>query len=99
MTDARLYFRIKYFLVPTFRLDFKNVPKYRAEKWQCPDCVVRTGKLPAPGDLEVLCEQDSHDHARYMCPSNNKLRENIDFSDPKQEVSFFGKIIYLKVVL
>ena len=91
MTDARLYFRIKYFLVPTFRLDFKNVPKYRAEKWQCPDCVVRTGKLPAPGDLEVLCEQDSHDHARYMCPSNNKLRENIDFSDPDAAFYIVGQ--------
>ena len=94
VADARLYFRIKYFLVPTFRLDYKNVPQYRAEKWRCPDCVERIQRdRQPPGDVEVICDEDSYDHARYHCPSNNKLREDTDFRDPKQEVVFFRQII------
>ena len=98
VADARLYFRIKYFLVPTFRLDYKNVHRYKAERWLCPECVVTTqrDRPSLMGDfreIELFCEQDSHDHARYNCPSNIQLRENTDFSDPKQEVVFFRKII------
>ena len=89
VADARLYFRIKYFLIPTFRLDYKNIHKYRAEKWLCPECVERLQRSrPPPNDVELSCEQDSHDHARYNCPSNNQLRKNTDFSDPEQEVVF-----------
>ena len=92
-----MYYRIKYFLVPTFRLDFKNVFRYKIEEWLCPDCVTRVqrdrqNKLNSC-ELKLLCEQDSHEHARLFCPSNSQLREKTNFNDPKQEVVFFRKII------
>ena len=85
VNDARMYFRIKYFLVPTFRLDFKNNNRYKAEEWLCPDCVARVQRDRQSNlrELKRICEQDSHD----------QLRDKTDFSDPKQEVAFFRNVM------
>ena len=40
LSDARMYYRIKYHLVPTIRLNQKNNKRYKAQKWLCPDCSI-----------------------------------------------------------
>ena len=39
ITESRLYYKIKYYLVPTVPLNFKNDPKFWAQKYLCQDCL------------------------------------------------------------
>ena len=54
VADARLYFRIKYFLIPTFRLDYKNIHKYRAENGFVPS-VLNDFKEADPLPMMLSC--------------------------------------------
>ena len=100
LSDAKFYYRIKHSLVPTVRLCYNSVHKFKAEKWLCPDCLQRfPPELPpsAPAgqqqEHQLVGQPDSLDHIRYSCPINESLRENTDFDEPVDEVRFFREVV------
>ena len=82
--DSRMCFRMKNFLVPTVKLNFKNDKKFKATKWLCDDCF---------SDGQNQGNLDSQDHIMNHCSANEDLREGLNLQDNKDCVRFFQLVI------
>ena len=83
--DSRMCFRMKNFLVPTVKSNFKNDKKFKASKWLCDDCSVTDGTTRG--------SMDSQDHILNHCPANEDLRKGLNLQDNKDCVKFFQQVI------
>ena len=86
--DARMMLKIKLKMVPTIRSHFKSNKKYKAERFQCPDC----------NQLGILDTTDSMEHVlTSSCEANMDLREGKDFTKDEEVCKFFTELIKLRV--
>ena len=87
--------------MPTVRANFKNDKVYQAEKWLCPDCMVKRSPVLSPHspvagdqcDTDLVGELDTQEHLMKSCPTYSKQRQNTDFDNPKQCVDFFNFVV------
>ena len=100
LSDARMYYRIKYHLVPTIRLNQKNNKRYKAQKWLCPDCSI-SKSLSDHGnyanydydDDNIAGYHDDQQHVKLSCIANQTLRSQTNFDKPKEVVNFFQAVV------
>ena len=107
ISDSRMFYRVKYFLVPTIRLNYKQDKRYTAEKWLCPDCKSSQKKPSSskeknhyqhyPYHHDVVDDdddyRDSQYHVQFKCVMNNSLRQAYKFDDDEQVAKFFHDIV------
>ena len=105
--QSRLNFKIRCYMTPTIRLNFKSDPKFKSEKWVCTDCVTEDvgscdGILQTGSD-QVIVEMsskklrgfpDSQEHQMFHCQGNADLREGKDIAGNEKDcVLFFQQLI------
>ena len=83
LEKARVIFRKNCGMIKTVRSNFKNVKKYKAEKYLCPDC----RHLEPP--VSHVDKQDLLTH----CEGNRDLREGLELSDLSQLAEYFRRVI------
>ena len=90
--EAHLCYKIKYFLVPTVSLNFKNDKTFRAQNYLCQDCL--TEELAEDGkSTTTLGFQNSQDHLVYECSANEDLKEGKSLDRTQDLVLFFKQIL------
>ena len=107
LSSAQLMFKVRYFLTPTVRGNFKSDKKFRDEMWRCPDCAglddksshhtpqlgLAGGTAPATGGSPTLDNFDSQTHLIVDCVANQDLREGRDMFKPQDLIDFFRDLI------
>ena len=100
LTDARMFYRIKYNLVPTIRLNQKSNRRYKAENWLCPDCLSQKTSLTDLSnyynydydDNNICGFFDDQHHVQYSCIANHSMRSKMNFDEPKEVVKFSKRL-------
>ena len=87
--DSRMILRSNLRMVKTIRNNFRSNKKYKAEHYQCPDCV-SMGIIPAMTDTQ--------EHVlTTACVANSDLRQNRDFTRDEEVCEFFRELIDRRV--
>ena len=90
--ESRMYYKIKYFLVPTVAMNFKNDKKFRAQNYLCQDCIRE--ELGDDGNITVTKGlPNSQEHLLYECPANEDIRAGKSLNQTRDLISFFTEVI------
>ena len=81
--SSRTIFRKNSFMLKTVRSNFKSDKRYKAEDYQCPDCLA----LDPP-----VSHQDTQE-ALATCQGNSDLRQGLELGNLKQEATYYQAII------
>ena len=94
-----MFYKIKYSLVPTIRMNQKNNKKYKAEKWLCPDCATESSSIISSNDKYdyengiISGYYDDQNHVQFSCSANESLRQRTNSDDSKSVVDFFQTVV------
>ena len=80
LTEARIKFRIRTYMVKTVKMNFPSDPIYTRELWECNECP----------------QIDTQSHILMTCPGYQHLRVNKNFDNDHDLVKFFQQVIDLR---
>ena len=84
VSDSKMRLRAKLSMVQTVRNNFHNNKKFKAEKFQCPNCL----------SIGIAEQMDSQSHLlTSSCEANSDLREGRDFSRDQDICDFFRELV------
>ena len=81
LSSARTNFKLRSKTIEV-KYNFKNNPKYKAERWRCDSCV-----------SELAIEDQQH---IIVCPAYEKLRVNRSLDNDQDLVNYFKEVLSIR---